>query len=264
MGLLRKPLTLWGDLDENNKKTRDLQVQIDDHFKRLAYLRSEYAKGKNGIQLNNGRLKELASRKERFNQTLAEIENSLNELDKVQKEQKAQLKNLERTIERKKIQKESVEREVSEAGKIAGSAKDAVIEFATQRELAETVAAEEKALRGIEEMGEVGAITGVYGRLRNLIKIDRAYKKAIEAAAGGWLEALVVKDIETAFLCTETLKKMKLGRIKIIPLQGAANPSTLKMPDREGISGAASTFIKCEHAHEPAVNYVFGDTYRCG
>ncbi|HLC00600.1 MAG TPA: chromosome segregation SMC family protein [Candidatus Bathyarchaeia archaeon] len=212
------------------------------------------------MQLNNGRLKELNSRKERFNQTLAEIENSLNELDKVQKEQKVQLKNLERTIERKKIQKEAVESEVAEAGKIAGSAKDAVIEFITQRELAETVAAEEKALRSIEEMGEVGAITGIYGRLRNLIKMDRSYKKAIEAAASGWLEALVVKDVQAAFLCTETLRKMKLGRIKIIPLEGAKNPRSLKLPERQGVSGQASAFIKCDRSYEPAVNYVFGDT----
>jgi chromosome segregation protein len=109
-------------------------------------------------------------------------------------------------------------------------------------------------------MGEVGAITGVYGRLRKLVKIDRAYKKAIEAASVGWLEAMVVKDFDTAFLCTETLKKMKLGRIKIIPLQGASNPTSLKIPDREGVSGAASTFIRSERNHEPAVNYVFGDT----
>ena len=258
--LATEAANLWGDLGENSKKTRELQVQIDGHFKRIAYLRSEYAKTKNEMQLNNGRLKELDSRRERFNQTLTEIENSLNELDKVQKEQKAQLKNLERTIERKKLQKEAVEREVAEAGKIAGSAKEAVIEFATQRELAETVAAEEKALRGIEEMGEAGALTGIYGRLRSLAKIDRTYKKAIEAAAGGWLEAMVVRDVETAFLCTEMLKKMKLGRIKIIPLQGASSPSTLKVPDRDGVSGAASTFIKCEHVYEPAVNYVFGDT----
>ena len=71
---------------------------------------------------------------------------------------------------------------------------------------------------------------------------------------------MVVKDIDTAFLCTETLKKMKLGRIKIIPLQGASNPTTLKIPDREGVNGAASTFMRCERNYEPAVNYVFGDT----
>jgi chromosome segregation protein len=258
--LAQESAQLWGDLGENSKKTREIQLQIDNHYKRLAYLRSEYAKSQNALQLNNGRLKELNSRKERFTQTLTEIENSVNELDKVQKEQKAQLKNLERTIERKKIQKEAVEREVAEAGKIAGSAKDAVIEFVTQRELAETVASEEQALRSIEEMGEVGAITGIYGRLRNLIKMDRSNKKALEAAASGWLEALVVKNVEAAFLCTETLRKMKLGRIKIIPLEGAVNPRSLKVPERQGVSGQASAFIKCDRNYEPAVNYVFGDT----
>lgn len=258
--LAKETALLWGNLGENSKKIREIQLQIDNNYKRLAFLRSEYAKSQNAMQLNNGRLKDLTARKERFTQTLTEIENSLNELDKVQKEQKVQLKNLERLIERKKIQKEAVEREVSEAGKIAGSAKEAVIEFATQRELAETVAAEENALRSIEEMGEVGAITGIYGRLRKLVKMDRSYKKAIEAASAGWLEAMVVKDVNAAFLCTEMLRKLKLGRIKIIPLEGSASPRTAKMPERQGISGQVSSFIKRDKNYDPAVNYVFGDT----
>ena len=158
------------------------------------------------------------------------------------------------------MQKESAEREITEAGKIANSAKEAVIEFVTQRELAETVAAEEKALRSIEELGDLGVIAGVYGRLRNLIKIDKSYKKAIDAAATGWLDALVVKDIDSAFMCTETLRRMKLGRVKIIPLQGASGPQPLTAPEREGISGVASAFVKCDKNHEVAVNYVFGDT----
>ncbi|MCW4043910.1 MAG: chromosome segregation protein SMC [Candidatus Bathyarchaeota archaeon] len=251
---------LWANLGENSKKIQEIQLQIDQHYKRLAFLRSEYAKSQNIMQLASRRLKELNERKARFAATLSELENSLTELDKVQKEQKAQLKTREQLIERRTAQREAVEREISEAGKIADSAKEAVIEFATQRELAETVAAEEKALRSIEEMGEVGAISGIYGRLRNLISIDRGYKKAIEAAAAGWLDALVVKDVESAFLCTETLKRMKLGRIKIIPLQGASNPKSLKLPSREGVSGAASAFVKCDKNHEQAVNYVFGDT----
>jgi chromosome segregation protein len=258
--LAQETAQLWGGLGENSKKIRETELQIDSHFKKLAFLRSEYAKSQNVIQLSSRRLRELNERKARFVATLSEIENSLAQLDKVQKEQKAQLKNLERTIERRTAQKETVEREISEAGKIANSAKEAVIEFVTQRELAETVAAEEKALRSIEELGELGAISGVYGRLRNLIKVDKAYKKAIEAAAAGWLDALVVKDIDSAFMCTETLRRMKLGRIKIIPLQGTSNPRILKMPVREGISGSASVFIKYDRNHESAVNYVFGDT----
>jgi len=258
--LAQETAQLWGGLGENSKKIRAIELQVDAHYKRLASLRSEYLKGQTAVRLSSRRLRELNERKARFAATLSEIENSLAELDKVQKEQKTQLKNLERTIERRTVQKEAAEREISEAGKIANSAKEAVIEFVTQRELAETVATEEKALRSIEELGELGAISGVYGRLRNLIKVDKPYRKAISAAAAGWLDALVVKDVDSAFMCTETLRRMKLGRIKLIPLQGALNPRTLKIPERRGVSGAASAFIKCEQNHEPAVNYVFGDT----
>ena len=175
--LARDTTQLWENLGENSKKIRETETQIDHHYKRLSFLRSEYAKNQNAIHLASKRLRELNDRRTRFAATLSEIENSLAELDKVQKEQKSQLRNLERIIGRRTAQKEAVEREISEAGKIASSAKEAVIEFVTQRELAETVAAEEKALRGIEELGELGAISGIHGRLRDLITIDRATGK---------------------------------------------------------------------------------------
>ncbi len=258
--LAQEAAQLWGDLDENSKKIRQIEMKVDSRYRKLAFLRSEYLKEKNSIQLAIRRLRELEARKVRFTATLEEIETSLNELDKVQKEQKAQLKSLESTLERRTAQRKSVEREISEAGKIASSAKEAVIEFVTQRELAETVAAEENALKSIEELGDLGAISGIYGRLRKLIKVEKAYRKAIVAAAAGWLNALIVKDIDSAFMCTETLKRMKLGRIKIIPLQGASNPNPLNIPRRQGVSGAASAFVMSARIYEPAVNYVFGDT----
>ena len=193
--LAKQTAELWGGLDDNNGQIRAKQTEIENHVKRMAYLRSEYTKEKAALRLCTGRIKSLNVRKERFQTNLAEIEKSLGELEQVQKDQKTQLKNLEQLIERKKMQKETVEREIAEAEKIASSAKDAVIEFATQRDLAATIAAEEKALRSIEEMGNVGAINGIHGRLRDLIKIDKNFKKAIEAAATGWLDALVVQTL---------------------------------------------------------------------
>jgi chromosome segregation protein len=53
---------------------------------------------------------------------------------------------------------------------------------------------------------------------------------------------------------------MKLGRIKIIPLQGAINPKNKGTPIREGVIGALSSFMKYESTYELAINYVFGDT----
>jgi chromosome segregation protein len=258
--LAQETAQLWAGLDENSKKIRQIETQIDSRYRKLAFLRSEYLKCKNAAKLSSRQLKELNERKERFTTTLTEIETSLNELEKVQTEQKAQLKSLKNSLERRTAQREAVEREISEAGKIANSAKEAVIEFVTQRELAETVAAEEKALRSIEELGDLGAISGIYGRLRKLIKVEKIYRKAIVAAATGWLNALVVKDTDSAFTCIETLRRMKLGRIKIIPLAGASKPNPPKIPQRQGVRGAASAFVRCARTYEPAVNYVFGDT----
>ncbi len=258
--LAKETSQLWEGLDGNNQQITTLGSHIEGHVRRLAYLRSEYKQDKAALRLCVGRIKNLTVRKEKFITSQAEIEKSLVELEQVQRDQKSRLKDLERSIERKLLQKETVQTEIRDAEKIANSAKDAVIEFATQRDLAATIAAEEKALRGIEEMGNVGAINGIHGRLRELIKIDRSFKKAIDAAATGWLDALVVKDIDTAFTCTETLRRMKLGRIKLIPLQGAMNVKNKPVPKREGVLGSLSSFMKYDSNVEIAVNYVFGDT----
>jgi len=258
--LAQETAQLWDSVGENSKRIRELEIGLDSNYKRLSVLRSEYTRSQTAIKIRTRRLKDLDDRKERFAATLAELEKSFIELEKVQKEQKIQLKNLEKTLEQRIVQREAVEREITEAGKIADSARGAVIEFVTQRELAQTVAAEEKALRSIEELGDLGVIQGVYGRLRSLVKIDKTYQRAIEAAATGWLEAVVVKDYDAAFTCTETLRKMKLGRIKIIPLEGTSNPKPSKTPQKEGVSGLAPIFLKYEKQYEPAVHYVFGDT----
>ncbi|MEM2103999.1 MAG: chromosome segregation protein SMC [Candidatus Bathyarchaeia archaeon] len=259
--MLAKEVTqLWEGIGENSRKIREMELQLDKNYKRLAFLRSEQSRSKTAIRIRERRFRDLAERKKQFEANLSELEKSLADLEKVQKEQKTQLKNLKRIFERRIAQKEAIEREIVEAGKIAESAREAVVEFVTQRELAETFAAEEKALKSIEELGELGVILGVYGRLRNLVKIDKAYQRAIDAAAGGWLDAVVVKDFDAAFTCTETLKKMKLGRVKIIPLEGISNVKPIKIPQEKGVNGSAFSFIQYSKQYEPAVYFVFGDT----
>ncbi|TET62583.1 hypothetical protein E3J49_07770 [Candidatus Bathyarchaeota archaeon] len=258
--LAEESAQLWEKIGENSRRIHEIEHQLDAHYKKLTYLKSENAKSREAIKIRRRRLKNLVTRKEALESTFTELENSLTELRKVQKEQNTRLKNLERMRERRSIQKKTVETEIVKAGKIADSAREAVVEFVTQRELAATVAAEEKALRSIEELGDLGVISGVYGRLRNLVKVDKTHEQAIEAAASGWLDALVVKDFDSAFTCIETLRKMKLGRIKIILTEGVPSRKYLETREERGVDGAASFFVKCAKRYEPAVNFVFGDT----
>ncbi len=254
---------LWANLGENSEKIMQVEQQLDSLYKNLMELRSDHAQSQTTIRVFSGRLRDLGARKNRFASTLNELKKSLKDLHSVQKEQKTRLKSLRRTLDQRIIQKDSIGKEIAQAGKIAESAREAVIEFVSQQELADTVTGEEKALRNIEELGELGVISGVYGRLRSLIKIERTYERAIQAAAAGWLNSIVVQDFDTAFTCAETLKRLKLGRVKIIPLKEmpvrSVNPTKLK-----GVKGVASRFVKCEKGYEPAVVFVFGDTLLAG
>ena len=258
--LANETTQLWSNLGENSKRIRETEQRLDRLYQSLIALRSDFAQSQTTVKMFSRRLEDHTARKQRFASSLGELNKSLTDLSEVQKEQKTRLKTLQQTLERRIAQKLSVEHEIADAGKIADSAREAVVEFATQRELAETVASEEMALRSIEEMGELGVIPGVLGRLRDLIKTDKGYENAVEAASAGWLDAVVVKDLETAYTCSETLRRLKLGRIKIIPLREVMNSKHVRQPKIDGVSGAASQLVRYSRQYEPAVTFVFGDT----
>ncbi len=113
----------------------------------------------------------------------------------------------------------------------------------------------------IEEMADEGALKGVYGRLEDLVKFPEEYGKAIQAASAGWMKALVVKNLEVAIKCIESLKRTKLGRVKIVPIDDLElpndEPDTNQAP---GIIGPLSKVIRSDRSIAPAVQFVFGDT----
>jgi len=258
--LANETAQLWANLGQNSKRIREIEQRVDKLYQSLVALRSDHAQSRTNAKMFSRRLEDLTVRKQRFEASLSDLNKSVADLNDVQKEQKDRLKALQQTLERRIAQKDGVEREIADAGRIADSAREAVVEFATQRELAETVASEEMALRSIEEMGELGVIPGVLGRFRKLIKTDKGAQNAVEAAAAGWLDSIVVKDLEAAFTCSETLRRLKLGRIKIIPIRELMNIKPLRQPRIEGVSGSASQLIRYSKQYEPAVTFVFGDT----
>ncbi|MBS7627848.1 hypothetical protein KEJ36_03400, partial [Candidatus Bathyarchaeota archaeon] len=108
--------------------------------------------------------------------------------------------------------------------------------------------------------GKAKAIEGIYGKLMDLVRIPGEYRAALEAAAGGWLKALVVRDMEVARQCAESLKRTRLGRVKIIPLRNMQGINPVNPPSMEGFIGVASSFVKVRDEFVPAVMFVFGDT----
>lgn len=251
---------LWENLGENSQRIREIEQELDRYYDKITHLKAEKAKSRETIKIRRRRLRSLRESKEGLKETFDDLQESIDKLKRVKEEQKKQLQNLKSTIEKKNSQKKAVGREIDQAGKIAETARESVIEFSTQRDLAEKIAAEREALNTIEELAELGAISGVYGKLRDLIEIEDTYEKALEVAASGWLDAMVVKDFDTAFTCTETLRRMKLGRIKMIPAQEMKKFESLEIPEEVEVDSTALDCIECKDRYKSAVRFVFGDT----
>src|SRR5438445_7942217 len=110
-------------------------------------------------------------------------------------------------------------------------------------------------------MAEEGALKGVLGRLQEVIKYSEEYSRAVEATSVGWMRALVVKDLGVAIKCVESLKRTRLGRAKIIPLDDLeVPPGNDEYEQTPGIVGPLSSVIKSEKGLPPAVEFVFDDT----
>jgi chromosome segregation protein len=150
--------------------------------------------------------------------------------------------------------------EIQQAKEVCKRAAEALTEIEAQSEVAENFASEDKALKTLEELSEAGAIQNVYGRLADLVNINEQYGRAMHAAAGGWMKAIVVRDLETALTCIEAMKKIKVGRVKVIPIEGlAATKKCTADTDQEIVSPIIEQMTFDEKLR-PAVNYVFGDT----
>ena len=248
-------------LGENNKEAEELERSINDLTHRIIKFNAQTKASATKIDLLENHLRTLRSRKEEYETLLRSISRRIEELGAIKRDEEARASDCDRRIAEYANLKVQRSKEIQHAKEVARRARFALIEIETQKNLAENLASDDKALTLIEEMAEAGAVSGVYGRLRDLIKAKGEYSKAVEAAAAGWMKALVVKNIETAVSCIEVLKKTKVGRVKLIPLENLTrHRGAFPTKDMPQVVGPITDQLTFQERFRPAVNYVFGDT----
>jgi chromosome segregation protein len=258
--ILRELSEVRSAFGDKAKRIDELENDLSKIGKEKVSIESEHAKAQTRMNIFTQRLEDLKTKRDELKNSYERLQESLSKLQEIMNAQIGRLNALKETLEKRVKRKNLMEKEIKEAEKVAEYAKEALIEFEAQRRVANKIKSEESALKSIEDLAAMGVITGVHGRLKNLIKVEKGYERAIEAAASGWLDSLIVEDMNVAFTCLETLKRVKLGRVKIIPLNGLSPNSNIKVPEIDGVIGKASSFINCEKRYEQAVNFVFGDT----
>jgi len=247
-------------LEERNKAIREAESSLEQIRAEALKIQAAKTESRSRIKVYSERLNSLRQKRKDLTASLKRLEDAFRDLKNIRKEQETQLESLKKSLDRKEKRKRYLETQIKEAGKVAEMAREAIIEFEARRELVEKFNTEERSLRYIEQISSEGIISGVHGRLKDFIKFPRRYKRAVEAAASGWLNSLVVEDLETAVICTEALRRAKLGRIKIIPLSALSRNKRITPPRDAGVLAVISDLIKCEERYSPAVSFIFGDT----
>jgi len=246
---------------ENINKQMDVQRSINKLTQRIIKFEGQMKASTAKIELLDNYLQSLTSKKEEYEGLRRSIAQRIEQLDEIQQREYTRTSEAEKRLREYADLKDQRRMEISQAEDVSKRATTALTEIDAQKKIAETIASEEKALAILEGMAKAGAISNIFGSLRDLVKIREEYAKAAEAAATGWLKALVVKDIETAVACIEILKKTKIGRVKIIPLEGLSTQKCVRTPDGiEDIVGPLTEQMTFEEQFRPAINHVFGDT----
>jgi len=250
-----------GKLGENSKEAEDLDRSINAQTHRIIKFNAQIKASATKIDLLQNHLHTLRSRKEEYETLLLTVTKRLEDLRAVRKEQESRLGAFDEKINQYANLKKERAKEIEHANEVAKRANTALVEIDTQKTLAESMASEDKALALIEKMAKAGSVQGVYGRLHTLVKVKSEHSKAVEAAAAGWMKALVVKNLETAVSCIELLKKARVGRVKLIPLGDLHVGKRVNLPksSRE-VLGALGDHLVFDEPFKPAVDYVFGDT----
>jgi len=103
-------------------------------------------------------------------------------------------------------------------------------------------------------------LSGIYGGIAELGKVDEKYAVALEVAAGGRMQCVVVDNDEDAACAIEFLKGKKAGRVTFLPLNKMKSKSLPKLTKKSGIIDYAINLVDYDAKFEPAFQYVFGDT----
>ncbi len=101
----------------------------------------------------------------------------------------------------------------------------------------------------------------IHGSIAQLGKTSQKYNIALQAAAGGKFNFIVVDAQSTATQCINYLKKNKIGRASFIPLDKiTGNAFDLKNVASDKIIGKAVDLIEFDPKFSKAFDFVFGRT----
>jgi len=275
--ILEKRKAKDNELEEVEKKIEifkkknkiDQQAEIE---KEMDSLEKDIEKEQENIQKIRAEQQELMREKDRTELQIENIDHQVSKVKEIEKEHKQQIGDLK--DKKKKFKKTTLElnkyleEDSHIAAKIASVRKQLAARQEEQAKLkARNIHALERAsgdmaLKKILERKK--SVKGIHGTVAELGKVKSKYSRALEVAAGGRINSMIVENDKVAADCIKYLKEKKFGVVTFIPLNkiksAEIRPDKKELAKKEGVHDLAINLVDFDKKYEKAFSYVFGDT----
>lgn len=270
------------ELQEVEEKLNEQQIILDEKKEYLEKLKEEKEIALKYRELEDRKKKIEASilevRKRALSNRLANINTDTAEKEDRVEELEEKLEDIDNQIDEKKERIEEIENEQSQGDTDVQHLENRIDKKRGQIEnkrdkledLEETIEELEK-MKNRKNTGSraVDAVLSldndkIEGAFQDLISTENRFAVAVDTAAGGHMNDVVVENKQTAVDAINYLKRENIGRARMLPLdkikdrnKSAKSQMALK---KKGVIDYASNLIEYDDKYERAINNVFSDT----
>jgi chromosome segregation protein len=258
-----------GELEKFRKKNSlDNAGEID---KEINALDAEIEAKEKDMHAIREEQQNLLREKDKIEYQLQTMDDKIDKILEVEKENKAQvesLKSMKATFKKTTLELNQCLNEDSTFSSRLGANRKNLLEEqerlaklnARNASIRESVASD-RAVSKILELKK--KISGIYGTVSELGNVSKKFSMALEIAAGSKIKDIVVENDKVASECIKYLKTNKLGVATFLPLnkikEAIARPEVKKLASSKGVHGFALDLIKFEPRFKKVFSYVFGN-----
>jgi chromosome segregation protein len=264
--ILQKIKTLTLQISEANKRVSEIKmmkIKADQKIKKIDSILEKISARKNkfmSIQTKlNYRLSVLDNKQRSFSVILNELRQTLTNLDNLLQNESSQIVSVSNSYDsienRRKMMMEAIKLSLTTLEKVQMTiAKTEIV-----RKIAEEVF-DSEGLERLITLAKTGVVEGCIGFVRDIIDYDEQYSKAILSACGFWMNAIVVKDIESANKLVELAGRVSAKQFNIIVLSEVKSTKFTKLPDSVNVLGYLFDLVKVSDEYLNLKNFLFQNT----
>lgn len=234
----------YRELEERKEK---LEASILEVRKRA--LSNQLANINTDVSDNRERIEELEEELEKIDEKIDEKQDRIEEIEEKQTGGN-DIEHLENRIEKKEGKIENKRDKIKDL-------EETIEELERMRNRRSTGSKAVDAVLSLDN----DAIKGVF---QDLVSFEERFSIAIDTAAGGHMNDVVVEDKDTSVEAINYLKRENIGRARFLPLDKIKDRSrsakSQMAKKRKGVIDYAAELVDVDSKYEKAVNYVFSDT----